>query len=249
MRDNASRKVSVITGATGTLGAAAAQCLAARGDYLALLDIDADRHIEFPGSGDGVIRLACDVSDGAAVANTLATVVQHYGRINYVFNNAGIEGPIGALSELEDDALDAVYRVNVRGVYLVMKHSLRQLQAGGAIVNTASGAGLVGSPGMAPYVASKHAVIGLTRTAALEVGALGIRVNAICPGPVVGPMMTRIETALPGRPESSGFVDAIPTGRYADPSEIAQSVAFLLSEAASYVNGVALPVDGGLTAG
>ena len=172
-----------------------------------------------------------------------------YGRLDCAHNNAGIEGARAALHEYPAEAWDRVLAVNLTGLWRCMQQEIRQMlaQGGGAIVNTASVAGLVGSvSGICAYNASKHGVVGLTQTAALEYARRGIRVNAVCPGFVVTPMLDRLlggDAALTAR-----FAAAQPTGRYATPEEIAAAVVWLCSDAASYVTGLAMPVDGGYLA-
>jgi NAD(P)-dependent dehydrogenase (short-subunit alcohol dehydrogenase family) len=171
-----------------------------------------------------------------------------------VFNNAGIEGQVAPIVEADEAAFDAVMAVNVKGLWLNLKHALTAMAAlgnGGSIVNTSSGLGTTGIPGLGAYVASKHAVIGLTRTAALETARDGIRVNAICPGPIETRMMRSLEEqGMPADPARARevYADLVPLGRYGRPEEIAQLVVFLASERASFINGAALAIDGGSTA-
>jgi len=196
--------------------------------------------------------IVADVTSAAEVARYVARCLDSYGRIDCFFNNAGIEGRVAPLAEYDDDVFDAVFAVNVKGVYLGLKHVFPAIrERGGAIVNTSSIAGINGSAGIAPYSASKHAVIGLTRTAALEWASQGVRVNAICPGPVQTRMIQSLEEQF-----SSGGTDpgerlraSIPLGRYASPDEIAEFVLFLCSDAAASVTGGFYVIDGGRTAG
>ena len=176
-----------------------------------------------------------------------------YGSIDCFHNNAGIEGSVAPTAEYDEAMFDAVLGVNVKGVFLGLKHVLPEMirQGGGAIVNTASVAGLVGTPGMPAYVASKHAVIGLTKTAAGEVARQGIRVNAVCPGPVDTRMIHSLEAQLsPGDPASVNqrYQASLPTGRYSTAEEIANMVLFLCSDLASNTTGGHFVVDGGRTA-
>src|SRR6185312_15384356 len=173
--------------------------------------------------------------------------------VDCFFNNAGIEGKVSPIVDYDEAVFDAVLGVNVKGVFLGLKHVLPEMirQGGGAIVNTASVAGLVGTPGMPAYVASKHAVIGLTKTAAGEVARQGIRVNAVCPGPVDTRMIHSLEAQLnPADPAAVGrrYQAAQPTGRYTTAEEIANTVLFLCSDLASNTTGAQYVVDGGRTA-
>jgi NAD(P)-dependent dehydrogenase (short-subunit alcohol dehydrogenase family) len=189
-----------------------------------------------------------DVADPAAVENMVATAVDTYGRLDFAHNNAGIAG---AGQPIPDYPLDEWYRgidVMLTGVFLGMRFEIPKIleAGGGAIVNTASGAGLIGFPGMAAYVAAKHGVIGLTKTAALEFGSQGVRINAICPGTARSRM---VDEWLQGDADNLAQVEALhPIGRIADPEEIAEAAIWLCSDAASFMCGAAIPVDGGYTA-
>jgi NAD(P)-dependent dehydrogenase (short-subunit alcohol dehydrogenase family) len=239
----------LVTGAAGDIGRAACERLLREGARVVALDRDeAALHALQATYGNGLRARRADVTDEHAVDEAFAWALAD-GELHGVFNNAGIEGAVAPLADYPVEAFDDVLRVNVRGAFLVLRAALRSLPDGGAVVNTASGAALIGSPNLAGYVASKHAVLGLTRTAALEGAARGIRVNAICPGPVDGRMMGSIEHGLDPDGPPRAFAPGIPLGRYADPREIAELVVFLLSPASSYLTGAGIPVDGGLTAG
>jgi len=253
-------KCAVVTGAAGGIGAEAALALSRAGAAVVIIDSDGDglRATEARLLTEGVDRsllltIEASVAESAAVCAYLQAGADTYGSIDVIFNNAGVIGDLAETSAYSEDAFDLVMAVNVKGVWLNLKHgitAIRRHGRGGSIINTSSGFGLVGSPGASAYVASKHAVIGLTRAAALEVAAEGIRVNAVCPGAVDTPMMARLgaEPAGPDRTVRDVVLANLPLGRYARPEEIAATVVFLASEAGSYITGAAIPVDGGYTA-
>lgn len=244
-------KVAVVTGASNGIGLAAAQAFAREGARVLLVDRDGageGRAAELPGAR----FVAADVSKGEDTRRYVAAALDAWGRIDAFFNNAGVEGRVRPIVEQEEEDFDAVTAVNVRGVFLGLKHVLPAMlaQGSGAVVNTASVAGMVGSPGLAPYVASKHAVIGLTRTASCEVAHRGVRVNAVCPGPVDTRMIRSLEEqgAAAGRNDvHERYRASIPLGRYCTVEEVAALVLFLCSDAASGITGAAMPVDGGRT--
>lgn len=190
-----------------------------------------------------------DVSRSDEVEQLVAYTVSTYGSLDKAFNNAGIEGASAAIQDIEHTVWDRVIATNLTSVWLCLKYELRQMQSQrrpAAIVNTASGGGLVGTPLMGAYCASKHGIVGLTKTAALENAALGIRVNAVCPGPVETPMTERIKA---WHPDTAATVDAAKkAGFVASAEEVAAAAVWLCSAAASRVSGVALAVDGGFTA-
>jgi NAD(P)-dependent dehydrogenase (short-subunit alcohol dehydrogenase family) len=193
------------------------------------------------------------VTKSAEVRDYVKAALDAYGSIDCFHNNAGIEGNVAPTAEYDEAMFDAVMNVNVKGVFLGMRHVLPVMlkQKHGAIVNTASVAGLVASPGMPAYVASKHAVIGLTKTAAGEVARSGIRVNAVCPGPIDTRMIHSLETMLnPTDPASVGdrYQSNIPIGRYGTPEEVANLVLFLCSDLAGNITGAQYVVDGGRSA-
>jgi NAD(P)-dependent dehydrogenase (short-subunit alcohol dehydrogenase family) len=203
--------------------------------------------------GDVLVRPA-DVTCAADVERYVEATVGRFGRLDVLFNNAGIAGEVKPIIEADESVFDQVLAVNLRGVWLNLRYALRAMDRagnGGSIVNTSSALGLGGLPGHGAYVASKHAVIGLTRVAALEAAASGIRVNAICPGPTDTSMMRSLEEQTnPDDPASvHAFLEGrIPLGRYGRSEEIAEAVVFLASDEASFVTGAVLVADGGRTA-
>jgi NAD(P)-dependent dehydrogenase (short-subunit alcohol dehydrogenase family) len=245
-------QVALVTGASAGMGLATARAFAESGASTVLVDIDetavrAAAH-ELTAAGHQVLALVGDVTDEAQVASIIATTVDTYGRLDAAFNNAGIMIASAPTADTDNAVFDRVMGVNVRGVWNCIKHQLRQMrdQGSGAIVNNSSIAGLTGSATRAAYSATKHAVLGLTKSAALEVGGQGIRVNAVCPGTIATPMVDRMLTAGDLDRDAAVAASAIP--RLGRPDEIAAAVLWLCSDAASYVTGVGLPVDGGYTA-
>lgn len=253
MTDFAGR-VAVITGGADGIGRAAATAFATRGASIVLVDRDEARLEQARAElGGDAVAVAADVSVEADVRRYVEAAIERHGRIDMLFNNAGIEGRNTPLAECPVELFDDVMAVNVRGVFLGLRHVLPVMLAAGrgAIVNTASMASMVAHPGRGPYSASKHAILGLTKAAAAEVAAAGIRVNAVCPGAVDTQLSRRIASDVdPARPDEAftRVLPKIPAGRYATPEEIAAVVCFLASDAASYVNGAAWLVDGGFLA-
>jgi len=250
-------KVALITGAGNGIGRAAALGFSKGGAKVVVVDRDRS-------AGEattGIIRqqggdsrfIAADVTQSAQVQTYVQAALDAYGAIDCFFNNAGIEGSVAPTAEYDEEMFDRVISVNVKGVFLGLRHVLPVMlkQQRGAVVNTASVAGLVASPGMPAYVASKHAVIGLTKTAAGEVARAGVRVNAVCPGPIDTRMIHSVEAMLnPNDPGSVGtrYQSNIPLGRYGTAEEVANTVLFLCSDLASNITGAQYVVDGGRTA-
>jgi NAD(P)-dependent dehydrogenase (short-subunit alcohol dehydrogenase family) len=257
-------KRALITGAAGGIGSAAARVFAREGARVALVDLDEAALAELSeelarASGRAPADfpvLPGDVTEAAEVDRYMSVAVERLGGLDALFNNAGIEGVVAGVQDYDDEVFDRVMRVNVRGVWLNLKRAVQLMleNGGGAVVNTSSGAGLLGLPFMSAYVATKHAVLGLSRSAAVELAGSGIRVNAICPGPVGTRMMGSLaeqRASLAGQSVDEAHADfagPIPMGRYGEPEEVAETVAFLCSDAASYITGAAITVDGGRTA-
>jgi NAD(P)-dependent dehydrogenase (short-subunit alcohol dehydrogenase family) len=245
-------QVALVTGASSGMGLATAQAFAAAGAAVVLADVN-DQALgaatdELTASGYRALGVSCDVADEDQAAAVVEGAVATFGRLDMAFNNAGIQVPPVDAADEPAEQFDRVNAVNLRGVWACMKHQLRQMRAqgSGAIVNCSSLGGLVGLPGRAAYHASKHGVIGLTRSAALEYAPRGIRINAVCPGTIETPMVRdMIDKGELDVPEA---VKNQPIGRLGRAEEIAAAVLWLCSPAASFVLGVALPVDGGYTA-
>ena len=246
-------KIALITGCSSGIGRATALAFAREGANLTCADIDqagGEATVAMIREAKGQAEFVrTDVTDANQVQALINRIVTTNGRLDCAYNNAGIEGEVIETHEASERNFDRIMAVNVKGVWLCLKYEIRQMlkQGSGAIVNTASVAGLSGFPALSLYVASKHAVVGLTKSAALECAQSGIRVNAVCPGPVDTPMMERIANNE-GRPGRKDFEAFIPMRRYAKPEEIAATVAWLCSDQSSYVTGVSVPVDGGLFA-
>ena len=247
-----SNKVVLITGAAAGIGKATAQAFASQGARVMLSDIDTTNGeqaaAEIRATGGDARFLACNVANEGQVEALIKETVLAYGRLDIAFNNAGIEIEHSKLADGDEATFDRIMDINVKGVWLCMKHQLpvMQQQGSGAIINTASVAGLGAAPKMSIYSASKHAVIGLTKSAAVEYAKQGIRVNAICPAVIDTEMFRRAAASDPRKAE---FATAMhPVGRIGKASEIAAAVLYLSSEQAAFTTGIALPVDGGATA-
>src|SRR5919197_953683 len=245
-------QVAVVTGAAAGMGLATAQAFAAAGAVVVLADTNEQAlraaTDELTAAGHQALGVTCDVADEDQVADLVDRTVTEFGRLDMAFNNAGIMIPPSDAADESAENFDRVTAVNLRGVWSCMKHELRQMRAqgSGAIVNCSSLGGLVGLPGRASYHASKHGVLGLTKSAALEYAPRGVRINAVCPGTIDTPMVA--DMIAKGELDMTAAVQAQAIGRLGTADEIAAAVLWLRSPGASFVIGVALPVDGGYTA-
>ena len=248
-------KVAIITGGTGGIGLATAKRFAAEGARIVLVDLDpavlkaavADIGAEHASA------VAADVSDAEQVEAYVHTAMERYGRIDVFFANAGIEGTVQPITEYPIDMFDRVMAVNVRGVWLGLKYVIPEMakDGGGSIILTSSMGGLRGMPRVSPYIASKHAVVGIMRSAAIECAKHGIRVNTINPGPIQTRMIDAIEEGYaPGATQivRDKMEASLPMRRYGAPEEVAQLALFLACEESSYCTGTTFPIDGGMSA-
>jgi NAD(P)-dependent dehydrogenase (short-subunit alcohol dehydrogenase family) len=245
-------KVALVTGGSSGIGRATAQIFAREGAKVVVADVQVTEgeetvHLIKAASGEAIF-VKTDVANPGEVEALVKKTVDTYGRLDCAFNNAGIEGALQPTTDYDEAMWDRVMSINLKGVWLCMRAELRQMlsQGGGAIVNTASAAGLIGIPGLSAYTAAKHGVNGLTKTAALEYAKQGIRVNAVCPGGVDTPMLRRTFEHNPQFAEAAAAIE--PVGRLAQPAEIGEVVVWLCSDAASFVTGLPMAVDGGMVA-
>lgn len=237
-------KVGVVTGGRQGIGRACVDALVAAGATVVVLDCGTGEAV--PGAA---LTLAVDVTDADAIGAAFARIDSAFGRLDFAVNNAGIDIETEPAVEWRAEPLDLTLDVNLKGVYHCMRQelSLMRCQGGGSIVNIGSVAAIVGTPTRAAYAASKHGVVGLTRSAALEFGKDNVRTNVVCPGGTRTPLLEKVMTDNPMLREH--IAATCPLGRLAEPSEIAEAVLWLASPKSSYVNGAVLPVDGGYTAG
>jgi NAD(P)-dependent dehydrogenase (short-subunit alcohol dehydrogenase family) len=243
-------KVAIVTGGSFGIGKAAAIAFAKRGAKVIIADwVEDNETINIiKSSGGDAIFVKCDVSNDASVKAMVEKTIVQYGRLDYAFNNAGVEGLSAPVHECTNENWERTIAINLKGVWLCMKYEIRMMlqQGKGAIVNNASIAGLVGFPNIPAYVASKHGIIGLTKNAALEYAKLGIRANAVCPGVIKTPMIDRFTGK--SKEVEKQFETMEPVGRLGQPEEVAEAVVWLCSEASSFITGDAIPVDGGWVA-
>jgi NAD(P)-dependent dehydrogenase (short-subunit alcohol dehydrogenase family) len=247
MNQDFKNKVALVTGSSFGIGKATALAFAKRGAKVVLADwIEDEETLNLiKKEGGDAFFVKCDVSNEKDVKNLHEKTMENYGRLDFAFNNAGIEGVPGIVHECTNENWDKILGINLKGTWLCMKYQLPIMleQGKGAIVNNASIAGLVGFSGVPAYVASKHAVVGLTKNAALDYAKLGIRVNVVCPGVIKTPMIDRF-TGKDKEIEKQ-FVAMKPIGRLGEPEEVADAVVWLCSDGSSFVTGHTLTVDGG----
>lgn len=244
-------KVAIITGGAGEIGKVTAKLFLEEGANVVLVDLfqeSLDRVKEELSDLGQVHTIQADVTEEEDVENYVNQTVEKYGKIDIFFNNAGIEGKVAPIIEQSIETLDQVLAVNVRGVFLGLKHVLRVMgqQEYGSVINTSSAAGLHGSPNISPYITSKHAVVGLTKAAAVEMARKNVRINSIHPSPVDSPMMQSLEAGLQTKQES--VAKTIPLGRYAQSTDVAKVVLFLASDDSDFITGSQYRVDGGMGA-
>jgi NAD(P)-dependent dehydrogenase (short-subunit alcohol dehydrogenase family) len=245
-------KIALVTGGGSGIGRASALTFVREGAKVVVADIVTEGGEATVGmirtAGGEATFVMVDVSKAAEVEALVNAVVEAYGRIDCAFNNAGVEGTGASTVDYTEEDWDRIVTINLKGVWLCMKYEIRQMlqQGGGVIVNMASYLGLVGIENGSAYVASKHGVVGLTKTAALEYARSGIRVNAVCPGFTRTPLIERVLTSRPGA--EAKFLAIEPVGRFGTPEEVAEAVVWLCSDRASFVTGHAMAVDGGCVA-
>ncbi len=250
--DRLEGRVALVTGGAGSIGAASARALVSAGARVVLADRER-AGLEALVGELGEERAAAavgDVTDSAFVRDAVALAVDRFGGLDIAFANAGVFGEIAPIAEFSEDVFDEVMAVNVRGPFLVCKHALRAMRDGGSIILNSSVVGLTADPGICAYATSKHALVGLMRTAAKEAAPRGIRVNTLHPGPVDNDFQRRVETTATGEPADRAaavFEEMIPLRRHARPEEIAAAVVFLAGPGSAFITGARIPVDGGMS--
>ena len=248
-------KIALITGGAAGIGLETARLFLSEGASVVLVDLKEDALAKAAETLEGeVLTIAADVSSPEDTARYVRETVDRFGRIDVFFNNAGIEGKVAPLVDQKIDDFDRVMAVNVRGSFLGLQHVLPVMmgQKSGSVINMSSIAGLQGSPNVAPYITSKHAVVGLTRAAAIEAAPDGVRVNSVHPSPVNTRMMRSLEDGFnPGQGDAvkEQLTATIPLGRYGESADIAALVLFLASDEAAFITGAQYSVDGGMAAG
>lgn len=252
--ENLKNKVCVITGAAGGIGKATAELFLSHGAKVMLVDLNEEDLQNFSASRDTerTAFFAADVSRSQDTKKFVEATISRFGRIDVAFLNAGIEGKFIPMADYPEDVFDRIIAVNLKGVWLGCQHLLPVMSEGGSVIITSSVAGLKGFPHLGAYVASKHGVVGIMRTAALEFADKGIRVNSIHPGPVNNRMMRSIEEQIhPDEPAASqrDFEASVPFKRYAENSEIADLALFLASDDSKYITGTTQVIDGGMIIG
>ena len=244
-------KVAVISGGAGSIGAATARLFVAEGARVVVTDVDGEALDRVAAElGDAAAPCMADVTDTAQVRAAVALAVERFGGLDVAFANAGVFGAIAPVAEYPEDVFDQVISVNVRGTFLLARHALAAMRDGGSLILNSSVVGLTSDPGICAYATSKHALVGLMRTAAKEMAPRGIRVNTMHPGPVDNAFQHRIEVVATGLDEAAAgaaFEEMIPLGRHARADEVARVALFLASDESSFVSGAAVAVDGGMS--
>ena len=244
-------KVALVTGGNSGIGRATSLAFARDGARVVIAarreELGQAVVREIKKEGGDALFIKTDVTNPTAVENLFKEIIDQYGKLDLAFNNAGVGGPMNRLAKQTMETWDLVINTNLRGVWLCLKQEIQQMlkQGGGAIVNTASTAGISGSPGSAIYSASKHGVMGLTKSAAADYATKNIRINAVCPGPIMTPMLEEGFTERPAMREA--YLATVPMGRFGKPEEIASAVLWLCSDEASYMTGYSITVGGGQT--
>lgn len=250
--DRLQDKIAFISGAAGSIGAATARAFVAEGASVVISDVDGaalDRLAEELGS-ERCAPVVADVTDSEQVRAAVATAGERFGGLDIAFANAGIFGAVASVEEYPEDVFDRVMAVNVKGPFLVSKHALSLMRPGGSLILNSSVVGLTSDPGICAYATSKHALVGLMRTAAKEAASRGIRVNSLHPGPVDNDFQHDIETVATGQAAERAaeiFEEMIPLGRHARPQEVAQTVVFLACQDSGFMTGATIALDGGMS--